>query len=70
MSIDVTKLSWAIGAMRRAGMGDGLIAHIISDIRVATLNEERARLETWVRDNPPDYGDSYVIKTEIERHKL
>lgn len=67
MSIDVTKLSWAITAMRRAGLSDYMIGHIITDIRAATLDEERTRLETWMRDNPPDYGHPSNIKTEIER---
>lgn len=64
------KLSWSITAMRRAGLSDWLIAQVIADIRTATQNEERARLESLVRNSPPQYNLSHEIKAELDKLKV
>lgn len=66
MSIDLLPLSWSITAMRRAGLSDWLIAQIIADIRIATQNEERTRLESLVRNSPPEHTPAHTIKTQLD----
>lgn len=57
-----------VTTMRRAGLDDAQIGHIIATFMMHGASEERRRQEALLRGNPPPFLDGFDLGRELTEH--